>query len=47
MRNYKLYIDDNPLEIDLDAALLEMTEQRRTQVLAFKHEQGRKVSDSS
>ena len=47
MRNYKLYIDDNPLEIDLDAALLEMTEQRRTQVLAFKHEQGRKLSASA
>ena len=44
MRNYKLYIDDNPLEIDLDAALLEMTEQRRAKVLAFKHEQGRKLS---
>ena len=47
MRNYKLYIDDNPLEIDLDAALLEMTEQRRTQVMKFKHEQGRKLSASA
>lgn len=44
---YKLYIDDNPLEIDLDAALGAMTEQRRTQVMKFKHEQGRKLSASA
>ncbi|MGN1229185.1 MAG: 4'-phosphopantetheinyl transferase family protein [Prevotella sp.] len=44
---YKLYIDDNPLEIDLDAALGAMTEQRRRQVLAYKHEQGRKLSASA
>ena len=44
MKNYKLYIDDNPLAIDLESALAKMTEQRRTKVLAFKHEQGRKLS---
>ena len=32
------------MEIDLDAALGAMTEQRRTKVMAFKHEQGRKLS---
>ena len=41
---YKLYINDNPLAIDLESALAKMTEQRRTKVLAFKHEQGRKLS---
>ena len=44
MKNYKLYINDNPLAIDLESALAKMTEQRRTKVLAFKHEQGRKLS---
>ena len=44
MRNYYLYIDENPLAIDLESALAMMTEQRRTKVLAFKHEQGRKLS---
>ena len=44
---YKLYIDDNPMEIDLDAALGAMTEQRRTKVMAFKHEQGRKLSSAA
>ena len=41
---YKLYIDENPLAIDLESALAMMTEQRRAKVLAFKHEQGRKLS---
>ena len=44
MRNYYLYIDENPLAIDLESALAMMTEQRRAKVLAFKHEQGRKLS---
>ena len=44
MRNYYLYIDENPLAIDLESALGAMTEQRRTKVMAFKHEQGRKLS---
>ena len=44
MRNYYLYIDENPLAIDLDSALAMMTEQRRTKVMKFKHEQGRKLS---
>lgn len=35
------------MEIDLDAALGAMTEQRRTQVMKFKHEQGRKLSASA
>ena len=44
---YKLYIDENPLGIDLDAALDLMSEQRREKVMAFKHEQGRKLSASA
>ena len=44
---YKLYIDENPLGIDLDAALDLMSEQRREKVLAFRHEQGRKLSASA
>ena len=41
---YKLYIDENPLGINLDAALDLMSEQRREKVQAFRHEQGRKLS---
>ena len=41
---YNLYIDENPLGINLDAALEYMSEQRRKQVLAFRHERGRKLS---
>ena len=41
---YNLYIDENPLGINLDAALEFMSEQRRKQVLAFRHERGRKLS---
>ena len=44
MRNYYLYIDENPLAIDLESALAMMTEQRRAKGLACKHEQGRKLS---
>ena len=44
---YNLYIDENPLGIDLDAALDLMSEQRREKVMAFKHEQGRKLSASA
>ena len=44
---YNLYIDENPLGIDLDAALDLMSEQRREKVLAFRHEQGRKLSASA
>lgn len=40
----KIFIDENPMNIDLAAALAEISEQRRKKVLAFRHEQGRKLS---
>lgn len=42
--DYKIFIDENPMGIDLASALAEMSEQRREKVLAFRHEQGRKLS---
>lgn len=44
MRDYEIFIDENPMGIDLTAALAEMSEQRREKVLAFRHEQGQKLS---
>ena len=38
----KLYIDDTYQEIDLNAVLPQLSEQRREQVLRFKHEGSRK-----
>lgn len=38
-----VYIDDHINDFDLDAALLELTEQRREQALRFRHEQGRRT----
>ncbi|MGN0281598.1 MAG: 4'-phosphopantetheinyl transferase family protein [Prevotella sp.] len=37
-----IYIDDTYQEIDLDMVLLQLSEQRREQVLRFKHEGSRK-----
>lgn len=37
-----IYINDNLQALDLDAALSEISEQRREKALHFKHEQGRR-----
>ena len=41
---YNLYIDNQPQRIDLEEALREMSLQRREKVLAFKYEEGRRLS---
>jgi 4'-phosphopantetheinyl transferase len=38
-----VYIDDRIYEFNLDAALLEISEQRREQSLRYRHEQGRRT----
>ncbi len=38
-----VYIDDHIYDFDLDAALAEISAQRREQALAFRHEQGRRT----
>lgn len=37
-----VYIDEHIWDFDLDAALAEISEQRREQALRFKHELGRR-----
>ena len=41
--NVMVYIDDRIYEFNLDAALLEISEQRREQSLRYRHEQGRRT----
>ena len=38
-----LYINDHLYDFDLDAALMQLSEQRRAQALTFTHEQGRRT----
>lgn len=42
-----IYIDDNPTAINIEAALTEVSEQRREQALRFKFEEGRRLSLSA
>ena len=37
-----IYINDQLNDIDLDAALAQLSDQRREQALRFRHEQGRR-----
>lgn len=39
-----VYVDDHIWDFDLEAALRDISEQRREQALRFKHEQGRRQS---
>ena len=39
-----IYINDQLNDFDLDAALVQLSEQRREQALRFRHEQGRRES---